>query len=161
MTPGAYVIWAEGSDGGKPLVGHVPLTVGESDIDTLDVTMMGERAGSAVLVVDGGPTLGEPVGLRFEPRNERGKMVDVPEQGGTFQFSLMGDEQYDLFVTNLPNNFYLSAVRVNGVDMMAVGIEGSVASASRPIEVVLDPHGQVSGRVLGSDDSVWSRRASH
>lgn len=70
----------------------------------------------------------------------------------------MGDERYDLFVTNLANDFYLSVVRVNGVDMMALGIEGRAASASRPIEMDLDPHdGRVSGRALGSDDSVWSR----
>jgi Carboxypeptidase regulatory-like domain len=158
VTPGAYVIWAEGGDGGKTLVGHVPLTVGESDIDTLDVTMLGERAGSAVLVVDGGVKLEAPVRLRFEPRNERGRVVEAPGEGEAFQFSLMGDERYDLFVTNLPNDYYLSAVRVNGADSMAMGIDGNAASASRPFEVVLDARGgTVSGRVLGSDDSLWSR----
>jgi hypothetical protein len=158
VTPGTYVIWAEGGDGGKALVGHVPLTVGESDIDTLDVTMLGEREGSAVLVIDGGVKLAEPVRLRFEPRNERARVLQAAEEGEGFRFSLMGDERYDLFVTNLPNDFYLSAVRVNGVDVMALGIDGSAASVSHPLEVVLDSRGgRVSGRVLGADDSVWSR----
>jgi hypothetical protein len=41
---------------------------------------------------------------------------------------------------------------------MAMGIDGNAASASRPFEVVLDARGgTVSGRVLGSDDSLWSR----
>jgi hypothetical protein len=158
VTPGSYVLWAGGGDGGKALVGHAPLTVGESDIDNVDLTILGERAGSAVLVVDGGAKLAEPVLLRFEPRNERAKVVSAAQEGDGFQFSLMGDERYDLFVTNLPNDFYLSAVRVNGVDTMALGIDGNAASASHAFEVVLDSRGgRVSGRVLGSDDSLWSR----
>jgi hypothetical protein len=158
VTPGAYAIWAEGADGGKALVGHAPLTVAESDIDNVESTIQSEHAGSGALVVDGGVKLGEPVRLRFEPRNERGKAVEASEQGEAFQFSLMGDERYDLFVTNLPNDYYLSSVRVNGVDAMAMGIDGVAASANRPFEVVLDSRGgQVSGRVLGSDDGLWSR----
>jgi hypothetical protein len=158
VTPGAYVLWAEGSDGGMALVGHAPLTVAESDVDNVELTILGERAGSAVLMVEGGVQLGEPVHLRLEPRNERGKVVEAPAGAEGFHFSLMGDDRYDLFVTNLPNDFYLAAVRVNGVDAMPFGIEGIAASANRPFEVVLDPRGgRVSGRVLGSDDSLWSR----
>lgn len=160
VTPGAYVLWAQASDAGQALVGHEPLTVGESDIDTLDVTIFGERPGAAVLAVEGGVKLAQPVQLRLEPRNERGKVVEASEEMDTesFHFSLMGDDRYDLFVTNLTDDFYLSAVRVNGVDMMALGIEGTAASLTRPLELVLDSRGaRISGRVLGSDDSLWSR----
>jgi hypothetical protein len=158
VTPGSYVIWADGGDSGKALVGHAPLTVAESDIDNVELPILGEREGRAVLAVDGGVKLGEPVRLRFEPRNERAKVVQAAGEDEGFRFSLMGDERYDPFVTNLPNDFYLSAMRVNGVDTMALGIDGSAASAGHPFEVVLDSRGgRVSGRVLGSDDSLWSR----
>jgi hypothetical protein len=160
VTPGSYVIWAEGAGDGKGIIGHAPLTVTESDADNVEVTMEGERAGRAVLVVEGGVKLADPVHLRFEPRNERGKVVDATETVGAegYSFGLMGGDVYDLFVTNLPNNFYLSAVRVNGTDTMPFGIQGIAASATRPFEVVLDSRGgSVSGRVLGADDSLWSR----
>lgn len=158
VTPGPYIIWAEGSDGSKTMSGHVPLTVTESDIDTLDLTIVDERVGTGVLVVEGGTKLAEPVSLRFEPRNERSRIVEAREDGGNYQFPLMGDELYDPFVANLPNDFYLSAVLVNGTDAMPFGIPGSAASLSRPLEFVLDSRGgRVSGRVLGSDDSLWSR----
>jgi hypothetical protein len=159
ITPGAYVIWAESAEGGRTLVGHAPLTVGEADIDNVELTIQGDHAGTAVLIVDGGVKLEEAIHLRFEPRNERGRLVDVPEEpGGEFRFSLMGDDHYDPFVTNLPNDFFLSAVLVNGVDTMPQGIDGVSASLSRPFELVLDSHGaRVSGRVMGPDDSLWSR----
>jgi Carboxypeptidase regulatory-like domain len=160
VTPESYVMWAESADGGKALVGHAPLTVGEADIDNVELTIVGERTGSAVLVVDGGVKLDDLVKLRFEPRNERGKVVDVSKVAGVdgFRFALMGDEMYDLFVSGLPNDFYVSAVRVNGVDVMPIGIEGVAAAVNRPFEVVIDSSGgRVSGRVMGSDDSLWSR----
>jgi hypothetical protein len=160
VTPGPYILWAEGSDGGKALVGHVPVTVSSSDIDNADVTIVGDRPGSAVLVVEGGVKLNDPVRVRFEPRNERSKVVDVSQDAGSsgFRFSVMENDVYDAFVTDLPNDFYLSAVRVNGADMMAFGIDGAAASADRPFELVLDSRGgRVSGRVLGSDGSLWSR----
>jgi hypothetical protein len=159
-TPESYIVWAESADGGKALVGHAPVIVGEADIDNVELTILGERPASAVLVVDGGVKLDDQVRLRFEPRNERGKVVEASKVAGVdgFHFSLMGDDVYDLFVTNLPNDFYVSAVRVNGVDVMPIGIEGIGATANRPIEVVVDARGgRVSGRVLGSDDSLWSR----
>jgi hypothetical protein len=145
VTPDSYVMWAESADGGKALVGHAPLTVGESDIDNVELTIIGERPGSAVLV-DGGVRLDDQLKLRFEPRNERGKVVEVSKVAGVdgFHFSLMGDDLYDLFVTGLPNDFYLSAVKVNGVDVMPLGIEGTAATVDRPFEVVLNSQG---GRV--------------
>jgi len=158
VTPESYTIWAESADGGKALVGHAPLTVGESDIDNVELTMLGPRPGSAVLV-SGGVRL-DQVKLRFEPRNERAKAVEVAKAAGIegYHFSLMGDDRYDLFVTDLPNDFYLSAVGVNGENTMPAGIEGTAASPDHPFEVVLDPGGgRVSGRVLGPDDSLWSR----
>jgi hypothetical protein len=158
VTPGTYVIWANGADGDKMLMGRAPLTVGASDVDNVDLTIEGEHPGIAILVVDGGAKPAEAVKLRFEPRDERGKVVEAPAGSDGFRFSLMGSDVYDLFVTNLPNDFYLSAVRVNGADVMAFGISGVAASASRPFEVVVDSRGgRVSGRALGSDDSLWSR----
>lgn len=159
VTAGAYLLWAESADGGKALEGRAPLTVGAFDVDDIEITVQGERPGSAVLVAEGGVELGEPVRLRFEPRNERGKVVEVAEDGatGTFRFSLMGDDIYDPFMLNLPNDFFLAAVKVNGVDMMPQGIPGSAASG-RPFDVVIDSRGgRVSGRVTGPDDELWSR----
>ncbi len=160
VAPESYVMWAESADGGKALVGHAPLTVGEADIDNVELTILGERAAAAVLVVNNGVKLDDQVRLRFEPRNERAKIVEASRVAGVdgFHFALMGDDVYDLFVTGLPNDFYLSGLRVNGEDVMPVGIEGTAAAANRPFEVMIDSRGgRVSGRVRGSDDSLWSR----
>jgi hypothetical protein len=160
VTPGPYIIWAEAADGEKVLSAHAPLTVGAADIDDVALTVEGQREGRAVLVVADGVKLEASLHLRFEPRNERAKVISAAESAsaGGFHFALMAGEVYDLFVTGLPNDFYVSAVRVNGVDLMAQGIDGGAASADRAFEVALDSHGGVvSGRVLGDGDALWSR----
>lgn len=158
VAPGSYLLWAEGSDGGKPVSGHIPLAVGPFDINDAEVTVQGDRQGRAVLVTDNGVTLAEAPSLRFEPRNERAKIVNASETPDGYNFSLRGGETYDLFADNLPNDYYVAAVRVNGADMMPFGIDGNAASLDNPFEVVLDSRGgAVSGRVQGSDDTLWTR----
>lgn len=53
----------------------MPLTVGESDIDTLDVTMMSDRGGSRVALGRYGCALSRVMSA---------KVVDVPEEAGTY-----------------------------------------------------------------------------
>jgi len=158
VTPGPYLLWAEGTENGKPVAGHIPLTVGPFDIGDAELTVQGDQPGRAVLVLDTNVTLAQPPVIRFEPRNGRAKIVTAQESADGFQFSLTGGEIYDVFVDNLPNNYYLSAVRLNGADMMPFGIDGNVASLDRPLEIVLDSRGGVvTGRVLGTDNTLWSR----
>jgi len=158
IVPGSYLLWADASDGGKALTGRVPITVGHFDIDDADVTVEAERAGLAMLRTDGEVRLGETPAVRLEPRNERAKIVNAASGDAGFRFALAGGETYDLFVDSLPNDFYVSAVLVNGADLLPFGIDGSAASVDKPFEVVLDSRGgSVSGRVTGSDDSLWSR----
>jgi hypothetical protein len=160
IVPGSYLLWADASDGGKALTGRVPITVGRFDIGDADVTVEGERAGFAVVRTDGAVKLGETPALRLEPRNERARIVNAASDDAGFRFTLAGGETYDLFVDNLPNDFYVSALLVNGADRLPFGIDGSAASVDKPFEVVLDSRGgSVSGRVTGSDDSLWSRAA--
>lgn len=157
VAPGSYFLWAEGTSGGRPVAGHIPLTVGPFDISDADLAVQGDHSGLAVLVMDQNATFAQPPALRFEPRDERAKIVNAEESAGVYQFSLRGGDIYDLFVDNLPNDYYLSAVRLNGVDMMPFGIDGNAASLGQPFEVALDSRGgAVTGRVFGTDDSLWS-----
>jgi hypothetical protein len=160
VVPGNYLLWADGSDGGKALTGRIPITVGQFDIDDADVTVEGEHTGLAILHTDGAVTLGQTPTLRFEPRNERARIVNASSDAGGYRFALTGGETYDLYVENLPNDFYVSALLVNGADRLPFGVDGGAASVDKPFDVVLDSRGgSVSGRVTGPDDSLWSRAA--
>jgi hypothetical protein len=72
-----------------------------------------------------------------------------------FTAEVARDQVYDVFVDNLPDDFYVSAVRMGGTDVRAAGLPGNLASD--PFEVVMEARGgKLSGRVFGADGSVWS-----
>jgi hypothetical protein len=112
---------------------------------------------------DGKPELLDPRAnaaprVTLEPRSERGAIAEAspPWTSDPFAVTVMPDETYDVFVRNLPENYYISAVRVNGTDIRALGLSGSMA-AGIPFEIVLDARGgRLNGRVIGPSGDVWS-----
>jgi hypothetical protein len=70
--------------------------------------------------------------------------------------AVMTDDVYDVFVDNLPEDYYLSSVRAANFDVRATGLAGNQASIG-PFELFLDPRGgQVLGRVFDPEKNVWS-----
>jgi hypothetical protein len=68
----------------------------------------------------------------------------------------MPGESYDAFVLNLPDDFYVSQVRVGGADVRSTGLSTTMVNA-QPFEIVLDSQGgRLDGQVTGPDGSAWS-----
>lgn len=160
VTPGPYLITAEGADSGKRLIGSAALTVADADVENLELVISPERILSARMRIDGDGRLDYRISLSvaLEPRSERGASVNADVRNMGFQCPVMSGETYDLYVRNPPDDFYVSAVRVNGSDAMQLGLEGSLAAGpDKPLEVVLDSRGgRVAGRAFGPDGAVWS-----
>jgi carboxypeptidase family protein len=162
-TPGSYQVWADGTSEGHRLIGRTFLTVGEQDVDEVNLLALPAREWKGVFRIDGSPDVAGPrtnAGPRvtLEPRSERGAIAEAAPRFASEQFAvtLMPDETYDVFVRNLPDNFYVSAVRVNGTDVRALGLAGSMAG-TLPFEIVLDANGgRINGRVFGPNGDVWS-----
>jgi hypothetical protein len=117
-----------------------------------------ERAGLAQFRIEGGGRLASrTLRVTLEPRSETGPMVNGNTESSGFRYQVHPDETYDVFIQNLPDDFYVASVRVNGGDVMAAGFEGWNSSLDKPFEVVLDSRGgRVGGRVIGPDGTVWS-----
>jgi hypothetical protein len=108
--------------------------------------------------VEGGGRIPPRLGLRvrFEPRSEFGSVIEVPVRQTVFPVTLMEEETYDVFLPNLPEEFYISAVRVGGVNVLATGLAGAGASRE-PFEIVVDSRGgRITGLVMGPQGEVWS-----
>jgi len=166
VTPGSYQVWADGTSEGRRLIGRTFLTVAEQDIGEVNVLALPAREWKGEFRIEGAPDLRDPRDPRanaaprvtLEPRSERGAIAEAAPRFSSDPFSvtLMPDETYDVFVRNLPDNYYVSAVRVNGTDMRALGLSGSMATGV-PFEIVLDSRGgRLDGRVVGPGGDVWS-----
>ena len=160
VTPGSYVVWAEGTDAGKRLLGRAVLTISNQDVNNLELIITGESPWGGHFRIDGEGRLRRPAALRvtLEPRSDRGTVVTSDVNNGlSFVAPVMTNETYDLYVQNLPDDFYVYTVLLNGTDVLATGIDGSLAAPDRPFDVVLDSRGgHVTARVFGPDGSVCS-----
>ncbi len=158
VTPGSYVVWAEGTDAGKRLLGRAALTISDQDVDNLELIITGQSPWGGHFRIDGDGRLRRPAALRvtLEPRSDRGTVVTADANNGlSFVAPVMTNETYDLYVQNLPDDFYVSTVLLNGTDVLVAGIDGSLAAPDRPFDVVLDSRGgHVTARVFSADGSV-------
>ncbi len=159
VVPGPYLITADGSDSSIPLAGHAIVNIPDEDVENLELLISPERDWKVVVRVEGGGELKSTGGLvaSLEPRVQPAPVASAPISLDGFTGAVRSDEIYDVYVRNLPDDFYLSAVRVNGTDVTASGLDGSFASVDKPFELVLDSRGgRVTGVVTGADDQIWS-----
>lgn len=158
VPPGVYDMWAEASVENKRLMGRKTITVSTEDIGGLELLVAPDRSWSAEVKVEGGGTLPENFAprLRLEPRSERGMVIEVPLEPGLTPVSLAADETYDVYVNGLPEDLYLSAVRVAGTNIRDNGLSGAAASQA-PFQIVLDSRGgRIAGRAFDPRGDVMS-----
>jgi Carboxypeptidase regulatory-like domain len=160
VTPGLYLMRVEGADDGVTLSTRVPLTVPEQDIESVELLIKPQRRAAAKIRIEGGGKLDpkNPLTATLEPRSEHAVAVKSSiGRDSFFDFWLNEAETYDVYVQNLPDDFYLSEVRVNGLDMLDRGVAGYAPSFDNPLELVLDSRGgKVGGRVVGADETALS-----
>jgi hypothetical protein len=161
VPPGNYEVVVQATDGGGKLEGFTPLLVANEDIDNLEVLADRDATWKGTFVVEGGKALppnSDPQ-VRVEPRSEFHGGVSPSVSGLGFSFPMADGETYDVFVDNLPDDFYVSGISVGGNDLRTLGITPSMASET-PLKIALNSNGGVvSGRVFGPNNVVWSGAA--
>jgi hypothetical protein len=165
VSPGSYGIFVRtASDAGTSvLTGHTLLVVGSDDVNDLDLIATPAASWAGRVVTEGSGVYAGKAAPRItvEPRSMGAQVCTAnptrDQDSGALEFActVQRDETYDVYADNLPDDFYLSAVRVGGADVKSIGLPGSVVSGV-PFEVVLDSRGgRVSGAVAGADGVLW------
>lgn len=164
VAPGSYQMWVDASVENTRLLGRQSVLVTNSNVEELEVVVVPARSWSGELVFANGTAAPRRFDPRvvLEPRSERGAVITPQVQRNSFDVSLAPGETYDVFLTNLPPDLYVSQVRVLGADVRASGLSGSMV-ASQPFQIVVDSRGgKIAGRISGAqsgsglDDPPWS-----
>lgn len=171
VSPGSYGVFvraAAEAGGNGILTGHTLLVVGSDDVDGIDLIANPASQWRGAIVTEGPGAFAPGPALRvtLEPRSMDAQVCNAnptrPQEAGqdaaALEFTCLveRDETYDVYADNLPDDFYLSAVRVGGADVKQIGLPGNIASGT-PFEVVLDSRGgRVSGAVAGADNVLWA-----
>ncbi len=151
VPSGAYMLTSEGMSGPTRIVASVPVTVGNTDVDNVQVILRGGAPWQVALKSDLERNE-RTVRIQFEPRSDRGAIIRETYKPD-LEVSLLPGEIYDVTVDNLPDDYYLRTVKVNGNEVNVVsGTQGKVVA---PLTLEIEKNGgQVMGRVVtesGSD----------
>jgi hypothetical protein len=144
VAPGAYMLTGIVNADGKSHSTRVPLQVGGTNIENLQLTIRGGATINGKLRVEGGPQqdlAGYSVGLQaWESGGILFSSVPVvkTQPDGSFQLVDVGADRYGFFVRGLPEGHYLKSVRSGGVDVLALGLE--VNSGAAPLDVLISPN---------------------
>lgn len=157
VTPGNYWLTALAMGGGKTIATKIAVQVGSAPVEGISLVVRPGVPVSGKLKVEGDlPANLERVRVSLTP-DEMGGVQFAPVPGsqlkadGAFQFDDVGSDRYTVVVTNLPDGFFVKAVRSANLDVLTGGIE-IAGQAPAPIDVVVSPNaGQVSGTVVNKD----------
>jgi protocatechuate 3,4-dioxygenase beta subunit len=157
VVPGSYYLLAMSTEGDKQYTAREAIEVSDSDMEGVSLVIGPGIDLKGRIRVEGNAALDPNVlNIWLQRREETtmyvggGRASIKPE--GTFTISNVADGDFLFDMWDLPEDFYLKAVRLGGSDVLASGLSVSRKQPPGAIEVVLNPNGgRIDGRVLKED----------
>lgn len=154
VVPGTYAIQSIGSrnmdnSGPSAMTANLPVTVGDGDMDGLQVTLIpGAEISGAVKLDDG--LFSQSVSVSLQAASAAGLDYNAQVKQGAFTLRNLGPGTYRVQVQNLPDGYYVKSIRFAGRDL--VHRELDLSGGGAVLEVVLSAKpASISGTVRNSD----------
>jgi hypothetical protein len=146
VTQGSYTLTAGVGDAAGFRQVRVPVQVGSSNVDDLDIVIGPgiSVAGRIRSDPDSPPVDLSGVSLTFQQRDASVPfgVTARPDREGAFEFKNASPDRYDLSLVNLPASAYLKSARSGDVDLLSTGLDLTAgAGAGAPLEVVVSSRG--------------------
>ena len=152
VVPGSYTLQASVEGGDTFYAARQHIEVHDEDVDNLNLTIVPGVPVEGRVRVEGGRKAGlDNVSFNLVAPEGADSSHAPLKEDQTLHFENVNAGHYNLVSYELPEGFYVKAVRSGETDVLASGLEvGSEAPA--PLEIVLSPHaGQITGVVQNSD----------
>jgi protocatechuate 3,4-dioxygenase beta subunit len=145
VAPGSYTLRADFNNDNMRLSGRLPLEVGNSNIEGIELSLSppGELKGKLV-VEENGDLAGTRLNIQLQPKLNGAMMNSSRAQVQddlTFQINNVGLDPYDIVVSNLPDSFYLKSVRLGQQDVTETGVDFSQGVSAGEMTVTINPNG--------------------
>jgi len=156
VTPGSYLLRADYNDESGRYSARMPIEVGNSNIDGIELTMQppGEVHGR-VIVEENGDLAGAALNVNLQPKSTGPGMGGAGAQAKddlTFQVRNVTPDPYDVRVGGLPDGFYLKSIRMGQQDVTESGVDFTQGVSAEDMTIVVNPNGgQIDGSVQNSN----------
>ena len=145
VSPGSYDLVVRMEEGNQRYRTREPVEVTSSDVVGLQISVGPGITLHGRLRVEGQSSLDiRSWRVMLWPREE-GMIMDLPSESpkadGTFVFSNVGDGDYRLRLSELPEDYYVKTARLAGEDILANGLTVSHQQPSGTLDLVVSPGG--------------------
>jgi protocatechuate 3,4-dioxygenase beta subunit len=156
VKPGSYYLVASSMDDDRREMTREALEVSDSDVQGIDLVIgPGVDVRGRLEAQGKAPLNFNILEIWLRPRDENfdfGGRTFI-KSDGTFIVSNVSDDNYQVQVWGLPEDFYLRAVRFGGGDVLESGLNVSRKQPPGLLEVLVSPNGgRIDGLVLKDDE---------
>ncbi|MCW5981708.1 MAG: carboxypeptidase regulatory-like domain-containing protein [Bryobacteraceae bacterium] len=150
LTPGAYLIVADGTEGRQKLTGRMPLSVSEASVGNVELVLNPYPQLTGTVSSETGEKIDlSGLTVSLEPHDDatRSSSTSVDAKGA-FSLPFVPGETYDVFLTGDAPDLYLKSARVGGFDVLSTGFKAG-GGALPPMELIFTTRsGAVQGDVI-------------
>ena len=152
VTPGSYILRANYMEENKQYSARLPLEVGTSNIEGLELELQPPAEVEGHIVVEeNGDLNGARLNVSLLPKMMipmMGVNGGLVKDDQTFKLMNVSPDPYDLNVFGLPESFYLKSIRLGQQDVTETGVDFTQGVSAEQITVVINPNGgQIDGAV--------------
>ena len=154
VVPGSYFLVAQTFEDNKQSVAKVPVEVGTSNIDGLQIVVHPPADLSGrVLIENNADTNGATFSVTLQSKLPGpfggGGAGAQADKDGAFRIRNVAADAYTVMVYGIKDNFYLKSVRLADMDVTDAGIDLSQGVSAGELTVIMSADGgQVDGTVL-------------
>jgi hypothetical protein len=153
VTAGSYWLRANYDVDGKFFSGRVPLEVGNSNMEGIELTLQAPLEVAGHVVIEGNAELnGGTIYVNFRQKSAPGGPGTQVKNDLTFRIANMERDTYDVSVYGLSQDFYLKSIRAEQQDMTETGVD-LTEGAPEDLTVTVSPYGgAIDGSVQNAKD---------
>jgi len=160
VTPGAYSLMAQWSDGEKAQSVRQQVDVGNSNVDDVNLALTpGIELKGQVRAEGNGEVSPGAMWVMLEAQSgfPMGRANARLAEDRTFTLENVSADQYTVNVQGLPENFYVKSIRLGDTDGLDTGLD-LTRGGSGVLDILISPNGgQVEGTVTGPNQQPPAR----
>jgi len=152
VGPGCHILAADSFYAGKRYSARITVTVGEANIESLQVSLLPPiHVVGRIHTESGGLPKTGPIFVNLESRSSEVTATGSPAEDGTLNIDNVVPETYEISAA-LPEGYYLKSVRFGSIDVLQSGLDLSRGDASRLDMEISADGGRIDGSVGEAED---------
>jgi hypothetical protein len=157
VSPGSYYLTGVENGEGNRCVGRQAVEVADTDVEGVGLSLTpGVEIKGRVRIEGQLDSQNGPITVSLTPRSGlllpfSSGAFDSTKPDGSFLLKNAFDGDYEIYLSNLPDNCFVKSARMDGVDVLTAGVTIDTKQAPGSLEILVSPNGASVDGVVYKD----------